>query len=188
MLAKKTNNVWYIAGLHFECIQCGRCCCGPDEGVIWISKPEIGRLADFLNQSKKDVREKHLRSFGFRFSIKENPHTKDCVFLTNINPAPIVPDPSQKKNGLIETKRNDFDFAETRNNRCGVNGSKGCAVYDVRPMQCRTWPFWPHNLQSPDDWNAAAKKCSGINKGKLYTFDEIEKIKKQKFWWRNNSR
>lgn len=175
------KNIWYIAGLHFVCQQCGRCCCGPDEGVIWISKPQIQMLADFLGQSVKDVRKKYLRKFGFRVSIKENPHTKDCIFLVNINPAPIVPDSSQKKIDSIAGKRSDFDFAATRNNRCGVDGSKGCAIYNVRPMQCRSWPFWPSNLQGPDDWNTAAKKCPGINKGKLYTYDEIQKIIKQKF-------
>jgi len=174
------KNNWYIAGLHFECIQCGNCCSGPEEGVIWISKPQINRLADFLGQSVKDVHKKHLRKFGFRCSIKENPHTKDCIFLVNINPAPVVLYSSQKKTDLTAGKRSDFDLATTRNNRCGVNGSKGCAIYDVRPTQCQTWPFWPSNLRSPDDWNTAAQKCPGINKGKFYSFDEIEKIKKQK--------
>jgi hypothetical protein len=178
-IIKKTKTPWYIAGLHFECTQCGNCCSGPEEGVIWISKSQINRLADFLGQSVKNVHKNHLKKFGFRCSIRENPHTKDCIFLVNIYPAPIVPDLNRKKNDLLETKRKNFDSAEIRNNRCGVNGSKGCAIYDVRPTQCRTWPFWPSNLRSPDDWNRAAQKCPGINKGKLYTFDEIEKIKKQ---------
>jgi hypothetical protein len=141
-IIKKTKAPWYIAGLHFECTQCGNCCSGPEEGVIWISKSQINRLADFLGQSVKNVHKNHLKKFGFRYSIRENPHTKDCIFLV------------------------------------GIKGSKGCAIYDVRPTQCRTWPFWPSNLRSPDDWNTAAQKCPGINKGRLYNFDEIEKIKK----------
>ena len=66
---------------------------------------------------------------------------------------------------------------------CSNKGGKGCSIYDIRPNQCRTWPFWDSNLESPDDWNLAATKCPGINQGKLYTFDEIEKIRKQKKWW-----
>jgi Fe-S-cluster containining protein len=53
-------------------------------------------------------------------------------------------------------------------------------------MQCRNWPFWPRNLDSPDGWNIAAAKCPGINKGRFYTFDEIEKVRKQKRWQNNN--
>ena len=49
-----------------------------------------------------------------------------------------------------------------------------CAIYPVRPMQCRTWPFWPSNLRSPDVWAQAGIKCKGINRGRLVPFDRIE--------------
>ncbi len=58
-------------------------------------------------------------------------------------------------------------------------------IYSVRPNQCRTWPFWPSNLKNPGDWNKAAQKCPGINRGKLYSFEEIERIKKAKKWWQD---
>jgi hypothetical protein len=188
MVVIKKTTPWYIGGLHFACQQCGSCCSGPDEGVIWISRPEINMLAEHLGLSASELRKKYLRRIGFRFSIRENPCSKDCVFLAELNPAPIVPDSSQKKTDTTAGERSDFDFATTRNNRCGVNGFKGCSIYNARPMQCRNWPFWPGNLQSPDDWNTAAKKCPGINKGRLYTFDEIEKNKKQKQWWNNTNK
>ena len=59
----------------------------------------------------------------------------------------------------------------------------GCPVYDVRPNQCRTWPFWNSNLSHPDYWNMAAATCPGINRGRLYTFEEIENLLTQKKWW-----
>ncbi len=64
----------------------------------------------------------------------------------------------------------------------GKNGCRGCAIYAVRPNQCRTWPFWKENLASPDHWNFAAVKCPGINRGRLYSDEEIEKILHQKKW------
>lgn len=64
-----------------------------------------------------------------------------------------------------------------------VNGEKRCRIYDVRPNQCRTWPFWNSNLDIPDDWNEAAKKCAGINRGKRHSFEEIEKQRTQQRWW-----
>ena len=66
-----------------------------------------------------------------------------------------------------------------------IDGQKRCTIYPVRPSQCRTWPFWPDNLADADTWNKAAQKCGGINRGRLYSFEEIEKIKKSKKWWRN---
>ena len=28
-----------------------------------------------------------------------------------------------------------------------------CKIYDARPFQCRTYPFWPRIMNSRDDWN-----------------------------------
>ena len=54
------------------------------------------------------------------------------------------------------------------------HGGLGCSIYSVRPSQCRTWPFWQHNLDAPDDWARAGQRCRGINRGKLFTLEEIE--------------
>jgi len=62
-------------------------------------------------------------------------------------------------------------------------GKKHCEIYEVRPNQCRTWPFWSSNLLSPAMWNSAGVTCPGINRGRLYTFEEIEKLRKQEKWW-----
>ena len=54
--------------------------------------------------------------------------------------------------------------------------TRKCRVYEVRPRQCRTWPFWPSNLASPADWSEAAERCPGCNQGRLYSADEIRSI------------
>jgi Fe-S-cluster containining protein len=60
-----------------------------------------------------------------------------------------------------------------------------CVIYSVRPNQCRTWPFWAGNLTSPSAWNRAALKCPGVNCGRRYSFEEIERIKNQLKWWQD---
>jgi uncharacterized protein len=52
--------------------------------------------------------------------------------------------------------------------------TRGCSVYDARPLQCRTWPFWQSNLESPKDWALTAKGCPGCNHGKLYSLEAIQ--------------
>ena len=148
-MAKKANKnrQWYIGGLHFECTQCGNCCSGPNEGHIWITKPEIIMLAEYLKLTVEQVSQKFLKQVSKRTSIIEEPKSKDCIFMT------------------------------------AIAGKRGCCVYDVRPNQCRTWPFWNTNLASDYDWNMAASMCPGINRGKLYTYEEIDKIRKQRKWW-----
>jgi len=73
--------MWYAAGLHFECLQCGRCCSGPAEGYIWVSKPEIQLIAQHLNVPVKELKQKFLRRVGLRMTVVEDAHTRDCVFL-----------------------------------------------------------------------------------------------------------
>lgn len=43
--------------------------------------------------------------------------------------------------------------------------SRGCTVYPVRPIQCRTWPFWEQNTTSPERWKAACDVCPGAGQG-----------------------
>ena len=141
------KNKWFVGGLHFECQQCGRCCSGPEEGYIWVTKDEIALISDYLKITEKQFQSKYLKKQGLRTTIIEKPVTRDCIFL-NSDPA-----------------------------------KPGCAIYPVRPNQCRTWPFWDSNLKSPATWNQAASVCPGINRGKFYSFEEIEKRRKQKKWW-----
>ncbi|MDR2483395.1 MAG: YkgJ family cysteine cluster protein [Treponema sp.] len=51
---------------------------------------------------------------------------------------------------------------------------EGCSVYESRPLQCRTFPFWPANLSSPEAWKSAAAFCPGMDKGALHGFMEIQ--------------
>ena len=52
--------------------------------------------------------------------------------------------------------------------------SRTCQVYDVRPRQCRTWPFWPSNLASPQAWQDTAERCPGCNRGRLVPLETIQ--------------
>jgi Fe-S-cluster containining protein len=49
----------------------------------------------------------------------------------------------------------------------------GCTVYEARPIQCRTWPFWPENLDSPESWDQVTGVCPGSGRGQVFTVEEI---------------
>ena len=53
---------------------------------------------------------------------------------------------------------------------------KKCRIYSVRPLQCRTWPFWSSNLEKSTWENEVAPYCPGIGQGTLYPEDEIDRI------------
>lgn len=50
---------------------------------------------------------------------------------------------------------------------------KGCTIYAVRPRQCRTWPFWESNLESPEAWERTKRGCPGAGRGDVIPLEEI---------------
>jgi Fe-S-cluster containining protein len=52
--------------------------------------------------------------------------------------------------------------------------TRKCTIYEVRPRQCRTWPFWESNLRTPDAWAQTCRVCPGSGSGKLYSLEQID--------------
>jgi uncharacterized protein len=81
-----------------------------------------------------------------------------------------------------------FSLTERDNGDCVFlqhlpSGQRVCEVYPVRPLQCRTWPFWHSNLQSQRSWDQAGRMCPGINRGTSHTCEQIEQQRTKKQWW-----
>ncbi len=57
-----------------------------------------------------------------------------------------------------------------------AGGKVNCRIYPVRPVQCRTWPFWPGNLADQSAWGKAARKCPGIKQGGYHSLEQIRQI------------
>lgn len=53
------------------------------------------------------------------------------------------------------------------------DAQRGCTIYAVRPPQCRTWPFWASNLETPADWERTERHCPGSGNGELIPLEEI---------------
>ena len=58
--------------------------------------------------------------------------------------------------------------------------TRKCELYEARPTQCKTWPFWESNLRTPEDWQRTCVECPGSGLGKLYSLDSIEKQRQAK--------
>lgn len=54
-----------------------------------------------------------------------------------------------------------------------------CQIYEVRPKQCRTFPWWKENLSSEKAWKNLRSYCEGVDhtEAPLVPFDTIEKEK-----------
>jgi Fe-S-cluster containining protein len=157
---------WYTDGLKFTCSQCGNCCTG-GPGFVWISREEIVRLAEFLKITPEQTVEEYCRKVDGQFSLKEFRNSSgnyDCVFL----------------------KEEKVTVRAAAGGGPVVHARRRCAVYEVRPLQCRTWPFWPENLWSRKTWDHAARRCQGMNAGhRHFSREKIESLRDAKDWPQN---
>jgi Fe-S-cluster containining protein len=78
----------------------------------------------------------------------------------------------------IEVRHNaaSLHLTSHRNGDCIFLSENRCSVYPVRPLQCRTFPFWPENVKSDHRWKLTAALCPGINQGGLHSEAEIESV------------
>ena len=76
------------------------------------------------------------------------------------------------------TERVDGDGGRTftsRDDACVFLDERGqCSIYEQRPKQCRTFPFWPELLADEDSWQRdVASFCPGAGQGTLHDADTI---------------
>lgn len=73
-----------------------------------------------------------------------------------------------------------YSLKEYSNGDCYFfdNQTRKCTVYDARPRQCKTWPFWDSNLKSEKAWKETCDVCPGSGQGKLYSLEKIEAQRK----------
>ncbi len=68
-----------------------------------------------------------------------------------------------------------FSLIETPENDCIFLTDGKCGIYEVRPTQCRTYPFWPEIMRAPETWQKEAQQCPGIGQEEApITADEID--------------
>ena len=67
----------------------------------------------------------------------------------------------------------DTSLVERPNGDCVFWTEQGCEIYAVRPVQCRTFPFWGEYIRSEKGWVSAASRCPGVNRGPLHSAADI---------------
>jgi Fe-S-cluster containining protein len=69
------------------------------------------------------------------------------------------------RKSLIELSNGDCIFFDSN--------TRKCSVYEARPRQCRTWPFWSSNVATPAAWKQTCAVCPGSGKGQLHSADKV---------------
>lgn len=78
-----------------------------------------------------------------------------------------------KTGGIWHLKENPEDP------NCMFLKGKSCGVYEGRPTQCRTWPFWPE-VMNAKTWKDEVKAfCPGVGRGPVISAESIERQLKE---------
>ncbi|MBL8747336.1 MAG: YkgJ family cysteine cluster protein [Phycisphaerae bacterium] len=136
---------WYSDGLRFECTQCGRCCSGAPGYVLFTSE-EAERIAERLGVSVQEFLDRYTTHLKMPVSGRSRTFKE------------------------IESEHgNDCIFLD----RATQPGKTLCAIHDLRPAQCRTFPFWPEHVESPRSWQRLSRECEGIERGPIVPLTQI---------------
>lgn len=80
---------------------------------------------------------------------------------------------------LLHTRliRGKLSLREYSNGDCEFfdGAARKCTIYPVRPVQCRTWPFWRSNVSNEAAWRDVQRTCPGAGRGSFVSLEEIER-------------
>lgn len=51
-----------------------------------------------------------------------------------------------------------------------------CSVDEVKPGQCRAYPFWPELVDDRHAWRREKRNCEGLGKGRVWPADEVRRM------------
>ncbi len=147
-LTRRADDEWYAgkdgkSTLRFECTQCGACCTGP-EGAVHVNQREVRMLAKHIGITAEECIDRYTHMLPEGRSLIERETAPDSGCF-------------------------DCVFLD----RTSDPQRATCSVYDARPTQCRTFPWWPDNIKNPSSWRRAGTHCEGIGQGGYVPIEHI---------------
>lgn len=117
------ENVPSNQSLPFDCTGCGKCC--QTKGEVYLNPSETKEAAAVLNMSIDEFKDKYTSRDVTGKKIKDS-----------------------------------WTVLKQKKDSKGIEGcifldeeTKMCSIYEARPLQCSTYPFWPRIMESIDTWN-----------------------------------
>ena len=112
------------------------------EGVPFTCQPDCGRCCDepggivYLSQNDVKRISEHAGLTAQEFLRKDCTTTLDGRYILRSN----------QSDGIC----------------IYLDEKKQCTIYEVRPQQCKAFPWWAENLRSKRSWNKVTSSCPGL--------------------------
>ncbi len=106
--------------------------------------------------------------YGFVYMTQDD--RKKMAEVLKMTPSAFTRKYCEKTGGIWHLKANP-DGPEC----LFLNPKNQCEVYNGRPVQCRTWPFWPENMNTRAWRRDVVRFCPGVGQGKVTSPQKIQK-------------
>ncbi|MEZ0391430.1 MAG: YkgJ family cysteine cluster protein [Pseudobdellovibrionaceae bacterium] len=106
--------------------------------------------------------------YGFVFLTKDD--RKRMATHLQLSLSEFTKKHCQRTNGFFHLKE------DGKNPDCLFLKNKRCSVYEARPIQCRTWPFWPDVMNAKTWKKEVVSFCPGVGKGPMIKSEKIQEI------------
>mmetsp|Transcript_14015 Transcript_14015/g.23336 ORF Transcript_14015/g.23336 Transcript_14015/m.23336 type:complete len:765 (-) Transcript_14015:26-2320(-) len=121
------------------------------DGAVGFACTACGKCCLSRGQSRVFVNPKEIERISkqtklsaetFTTNIKQSKSSMNGNSITNL--VSLKGDPTGKQCMFLDTKNH-------------------CSIYESRPTQCRTYPYWPQNMIGQAEWLAESYDCEGIS-------------------------
>lgn len=143
--------------IPFSCTGCGKCC--QTIGSVYLSPDDVAQASKHLNLSPQQFIRTYA-SHTIQNAVKGAvTTTKDAATTSSSATTPwvVLRDSTNKEDAAAGAS---CIFLDTDTNQC--------QIYEARPAQCRTYPFWPSIVASVQDWNDECRRKGGDSDGPSY--------------------
>ena len=63
--------------------------------------------------------------------------------------------------------------------QCSFLVDNQCSIHEVKPLQCRTWPFWPEFIDGGELSKEKLSFCKGVGRGEPIPWEQVEAIMRE---------
>ncbi len=79
---------------------------------------------------------------------------------------------------IIQTEENGYLVHNTPKSCRLLDGQNRCTIYPVRPMQCRTFPFWASFFETVEDFDFLKSECPGVRSGRGTKYTLLQTLRR----------
>ena len=83
--------------------------------------------------------------------------------------------PKQFQKRFAKREFGDLSLTTPSDRDCHFLEEGGCTIHEVKPVQCRTFPFWPDKVRDRRSWKALKSYCPGVGVGEPLKRREVRR-------------